>query len=185
MSLVCLRPGGFLRRQSFRHALVAVAACVLSGSIVRASAIASTSVGCPTSSFVIDPSLADTTLVAFFGKAWGQVVAVQDTIVSAVTVWMPPMRGSFGLSMQLFVCQVDSSGFAVPGLLVLTGPTIDGEAGDGINSTPCRIALSPPAMLPGKGRYCFAVKENTCGEAFTLLAESHPVSTLGAFEFGP
>ena len=140
---------------------------------------ASSLAACPTKSvFSIDPSHADTALLVFNGRAWGQVVAVQDTVLSAVTVYLPPILGSQGLDMQLFVTQVDTSGFPL-GDIVLTGPILDGALGDGSSPTPCTFVLDPPVALPGKRRYCFAIQEYSCSGAFMLLGDIHSTYSLG------
>src|SRR5689334_9578385 len=63
---------------------------------------------CQSSSIAIDVAQSDTSLIAFSGKSWGQVLLTPQTQVAAVTVWLPPIQGSISAAMHLFIAQTDT-----------------------------------------------------------------------------
>lgn len=142
---------------------------------------------CPTTFVSTDTSTADTTLLVYFGRAYGQVFLATDTVLQGITVYRPAVDVADYDQVKLYILGVDNNGTPVTSNIILDGPAFEGPLGDGVHPVPVRFTLNPPVTLPRLGLYCFAVKENFCDGAFHLIGgrkNAYPYGMAWEFEKG-
>ena len=123
----------------------------------------------------LDTTFANSIVVPFFGRAWGQVFLAPDTLVKSITVWRRyHLEGVINLDpMHLYITKVDSTGRPLVEEVLLDGPSIViSTVGDGMTNDKVQYSFDPPFSLPEPGRYFFAIKEEWCDAHFILLSDS-------------
>jgi hypothetical protein len=119
-------------------------------------------------------------------RAWGQVFTAEDTVVAAITIWRTATPTISFSPLHLYVLSVDANGAPNPFTgVILNGPIIMPPGA--VDGQPERIEfqLSPPLVLPGRGKYFFALKEDI-GAVFTLWGFStNPYPGGAAWMLGP
>jgi hypothetical protein len=140
--------------------VIALAGTVVSSSIGRAE--------CRRDSHMVDTTGATTHVPAMWGAAPGTTFIARDTVISAITVWRIPNQAVNRSDMKLWIVEVDSTGRPQNHRVVFEGPTLRAPPGDGMNATPTRFELNPPAILPYRGKFAFMV-QNLCEWFFGLL----------------
>jgi len=113
-------------------------------------------------------------LLAFDGRAWGEVFLAQDTLVEAITVWRWPADTTNVTPLQLYITGAVAVGsdFVPSGRILLSGSTLANPYGDGVHPVEYRYALQPAFALPARGHYYFGVKETTCFSSVPILADT-------------
>jgi hypothetical protein len=132
----------------------------------------------------LDTSLANLNDVAFFGRAWSQVFAAGDTLISSITVWRPATPYPNATPVNLYILDVrqyadtltgpDPLRILLEGLQVSLPSTSD-------QPLPARFVLDPPFALPHRGTYAFAAQEGDpyCQGGFVFMFD-----TLNAYPDG-
>jgi hypothetical protein len=139
---------------------------------------------CATVHTVIDTTAADTIALVYAGRAYGEVVAIRDTIVQAITLWRPAIPAANYDYVQLYVMSADDGGVPDPYDVIVMGPVTAGPLGDGTHPVAWRTEFNPPLVLRSNRKYCFAGKEWNCLGAFNLLASTrNPYAEGAAWEF--
>lgn len=119
---------------------------------------------------VVDASPPDTVVLAFDGRGYGQVIQVQDTLVSQIRFEMPESLAFAWLRAILYVMAVKPDG--TPDVLdfpIESGPVISTPPDPGTDPVPLVFTFDPPLVLPQLGRYYFNVTEENCGGFINLL----------------
>lgn len=138
--------------------------------------------GCQTKTLSVDVASADTALIAFFGRSWGETFVAQETLIASISVWLPaPDTIDFGTG-HLYIMDVDSTGTPDVHLahILLDGPVLFAPIGDGIHPTEFKFVLDPPFSLPRRGTYYFCVKANDCLTVIRMLADTMNAYVDGA-----
>lgn len=101
----------------------------------------------------VPPTLADTVVLAYETRGFGQVFFAPDTLVQAVSAWRPSVTDFEWLPWQVVVTEVDSAGRPDVFRILLHGPVLVVPPGDGMNPVEYRFVFDPPLALPRRGRY--------------------------------
>lgn len=150
----------------------------------RAQAVAATataqSPGCVAESTYTFTGQPDTFVFILPNRAWGQTVIATDSLLDGVTVWLTPLpAGTYSLELHLFITATDSTGVPLTTNVILNGPTLLGEASDGVNPIRCSILVDPALRLVRNTRYFIAIQEPTCVEPLSLLACTNDLDPIG------
>jgi hypothetical protein len=129
-------------------------------------------VQCTTTHVAVDTVGADTSLVCFNSRGWGEVVRTSDTLAVSFTVWRTAFENFVPYKARLFVERVDSTDTPIVGSVLYAGPSVTGAFGDGAHPVPLVFSIEPPLALPGPGKYYFNVSEASCFGNFSLMAVS-------------
>ncbi len=122
-----------------------------------------------------DTSFANASLGVYFGRAWCETFLATDTVITAISVWVPGGTPSAAVSrLYVLETQVDEYGVLPDPLAVLlTGPQ-HGYPDSGESPVRVRFELDPPLSLPDTGWYAFAIKEDhwSCSLFYPLLLDT-------------
>jgi hypothetical protein len=130
----------------------------------------------------LDPSTWNTSRAADLGSAIGQTFLAEDTLITRITLWLPPnYPTAFGA--HLYVTGVDVNGRPNTGEVFLDGPTVHVD-----NNVPpgqfieMPFVLDPPLALPRPGTYAFFLRTEFCSPAswFIVANNTNPYPD-GAF----
>ena len=128
---------------------------------------------CPPMIVGVDTSAFNIDLPVYDGSAYGQVFEAADTILQAVSVWRGPVPTN--VPLRSYVVELDSTGTPDYNRILRMGPTLDIPNGDGVHPLRVRFAFEPPVILPGPGRYEFAVQvapDPVCDGANDVVGDS-------------
>jgi hypothetical protein len=100
---------------------------------------------------------ADSGVVAWGCRGWGQVFLARDTLIHSISIWRPAKPDSDAQPRYLFITDADSVGPRTNRLL-LTAPPIVHQVGDGIHPVEYRWVFDPPFALPRKGLFFFDIQ---------------------------
>ncbi len=126
-------------------------------------------------------------LQPFSCRAAGEIFVARDTLIEAISVWRSAQRTNDLTPWQLFITGVNSA-FGYPDVLqvLLTGPTLVNQFGDGIHPVEFRFAFDPPFALPASGKYFFCIKEITGFSSLPIVADTTDSYPDGqAWSIGP
>ena len=111
----------------------------------------------------LDPSIWNTSRPADLGRAVGQTFLAQDTLITRITVWLPPNFPS-SIGAHLYITGADSTnGQPDTGDILLDGPT--SFANNGVppgQFIDLVFDLDPPLSLPRPGLYAFFIRTEHC-----------------------
>ncbi|MGH7740939.1 MAG: hypothetical protein ACRENS_02835 [Candidatus Eiseniibacteriota bacterium] len=140
----------------------------------RPSAMPFTSAGCRVIHLGIDTVGANDFKDVFNSEGEGQVVNVQETQVTAFTVYLTAFaNNSIPYFARLYVTNSDLNGRPVTSSVLYEGPIVQGPFGDGVHPLPWTFDISPPLTLSHPGLYYFNVTEGSCFiGTFWLLADT-------------
>lgn len=112
---------------------------------------------CAPSSISVDHALADSSVLAWGCRGFGQVFLATDTLIQSISIWRPPQPALDGRPRFLFITGTDSLGRPdIDRLLLDAGPLVR-QVGDGVSPVEYRWVFDPPFALPGRGKYFFDV----------------------------
>jgi len=97
-----------------------------------------------------------------FSHGLAQTFVAPDTLVSAISVWLPISRRNLAIPLRLFILNTDADGRPLPDAPVADGGELDTGNVDGTRSARFTYVFDPPAMLPASGRYAVALVPSTC-----------------------
>jgi hypothetical protein len=125
----------------------------------------------------LEPSIWNTSREADLGRAVGQTFLAQDTLISRITVWLPPNFPN-SIGAHLYVTGVDTTnGQPDTGDILLDGPTV--YANNGVppgEFIDMVFDLDPPLSLPRPSTYCFFIRTEHCspGSWFIIANNANP-----------
>lgn len=105
------------------------------------------------------------------GEAGGETFDAADTLIQSIAVWRLAGQTPYGGHLKLWITEADSTGVPQLDRRVLDGPVITVPFGDGIHPIKMEWSFDPPAVLPRKGKYYFAVQD-WCGGHWSLLVST-------------
>ena len=128
---------------------------------------------CPTNTVSIDTSMANSKVVVWSGRAWGQVFLAPDTLIQSITVWRYSIPEVNEFPMKLYISEIDSTERPITDQLLLDGPSVVLTLeGDGVTPERVDYVFDPPFALPRTGKFFFAIKDELCFGAFGLLSDT-------------
>jgi hypothetical protein len=166
-------------------ALVLGTAAAVAPSVARAE-IGDPSVGGCLATTVTGLDVARSNGVQFIRLSRGlaQVFVAGDTLVRAVSVWLPDTRVVLTLPMHLYLYRTDADGRPVPESPVADGGILDTGELDGVGAARFTYRFDPPAMLPAPGRYALALVPDRCGVIPVLTDGGDDFSDGDLWELG-
>jgi hypothetical protein len=127
----------------------------------------------------LEPSTWNTSRPADLGSAVGQTFLAEDTLITGITVWLPPNFPS-SIGAHLYVTGVDATnGRPNTGDILLDGPTVlannNVPPGQFIDMV---FELNPPLALPSPGSYAFFIRTEHCspGSWYIVANNTNPYS---------
>ncbi|HUK63849.1 MAG TPA: hypothetical protein VLV15_10955 [Dongiaceae bacterium] len=117
-------------------------------------------------------------------RGLAQVFTAPDTLVRAVTVWLPDTRLVLTIPMHLFLYGTDAGGRPLPDSPVADGGSLDTGDLDAVGAVRVTFRFDPPAMLPAPGRYAVALVPDRCGVIPVLTDGSDDFSEGDLWELG-
>ncbi len=162
----------WIQKTALLGAIVALNAALVGGEETSKGSVAWAQ-PCLVNTVSIDTSMANSWVVAWAGRAWGQVFLAPDTLIQSITVWRRSIPGVNEFPMKLYISEVDSTERPITDQLLLDGPsvvlTIDG---DGVTPERVDYVFDPPFALPRTGKFFFAIKDEVCFGAVDLLSNN-------------
>ena len=121
----------------------------------------------------IDTSMANSHVVPWSGRAWGQVFLAPDTLIQSITVWRRSLPEVNPAPMKLYISEVDSTERPITVQLLLDGPSVVLTTHpDTVTTERVDFVFDPPFALPRTGKFFFAIKDEICFAAFGLLSDT-------------
>jgi hypothetical protein len=128
---------------------------------------------CATRSIGLDTTQANTYLLFYTGRSYGQTFTTQDTLIESITIWRAAVLPVDNTPLRMFITEVDSTGRPDVFHIVNSGAIIIIPPGDSVHATAGTWAYLPPLALPHRGMFCFAVHDNLyCSDAEPLLGST-------------
>jgi hypothetical protein len=127
---------------------------------------------CTTRSIGLDTTQANTYLLFYTGRSYGQTFTTQDTLIESITIWRAAVLPVDNTALRMFITEVDSTGRPDVFHIVNSAAIIIIPPGDSVHATPGTWAYSPPLALPHRGMFCFAVHDDYCVDAEPLLGST-------------
>src|SRR5437773_6370985 len=130
--------------------------------------------GCASDTIGIDVSLANNYSGAFLGECPAETFLAADTLLEFLRVWRAASETDNVIGMHLYI--TDTRPWGRPDLtqILLDGPTIVHEFGDGIHPIEFKWEWDPPLVLPHKGLYAFFLMESPCVGFWDIYASGNP-----------
>ena len=121
----------------------------------------------------LDTTQANTYLVFYTGRSYGQTFTTGDTLIESITSWRGSPTPVDNTPLRLFITEVDSAGKPDVFHIVNSSAVIVVPPGDSVHATPGVFAFSPPLALPHRGMFCFVVHDDLyCSDAEPLLGST-------------
>lgn len=144
---------------------------------------------CSPLSIGVPPDEADTSVVSWGCRGWGEVFPAPDTLIHSISVWGPaPLDNR---RRELFITETgyDSVyGFgAYPDVnRVLFGPSLlTPSPWDGVHAPEYRYVFDPPFALPHRGYFFFDIMAETVSSYPDLASTTNPYANGAIWETGP
>jgi len=103
----------------------------------------------------VDSSYADTSTTDFLCRGLSQGFYAEDTLITSLTVWVPPPNDYSTYPRILFIGGVRGNGTYDPAQSILGPDTLFHAVHDAVNPIPYRWDFDPPIALPHSGLYAF------------------------------
>jgi hypothetical protein len=122
----------------------------------------------------LDLSIWNTSRPADLGRSIAQTFLAEDTLITGITVWLPPDHPT-AFGAHLYVTDVDeTNGRPNTDQILLDGPTVhvnnDVPPGQFIEMP---FVLDPPLALPRPGMYAFFLRTEFCSPASWSIVASN------------
>ena len=141
------------------------------------SACPATGDSCGVVTIDIPVAVADTFVLAYETRGYGQVFLAPDTLVHAISAWRPSVTDFEWLPWQVVVTEVDAGGRPDVSRIVRHGPILVVPPGDGVNPVEYRFVFDPPLALPRRGSYFADFYVADCfGIIHMLASNTNPYS---------
>jgi hypothetical protein len=138
----------------------------------------------------VDATRADTSVVAYFCRGYGQVFLAADTLIQSISIWRPAERALDGAPRHLFITETGTDpGYPLvyPDVrrVLLDAGLVVNSVGDGIHPVEYRWVFNPPFALPHRGKFFLAVLASE-GSVWLLSAvTTDPYPDGEAWELSP
>ncbi|NOT35312.1 MAG: hypothetical protein HOP12_14305 [Candidatus Eisenbacteria bacterium] len=96
-------------------------------------------------------------------RGLAQTFRTDDTLVRAVTVWLPGPSRVLRAPLRVYLTLADHAGRPRLDQIIAEGPPVSRGAGDGIRPSRFEFTFSPPLALPARGTYAVVVIADECG----------------------
>ncbi len=150
--------------------LMATIVCVLTGwALTQAEAQL-----CAGDTVGVDVSLADNAAGTLFGESPGQTFLAVDTLLSFLRVWRWATEDSNSIGMRLYITDTSPDGTPDLRYILVNGPTIVHQYGDGIHPIEFVWRWEPPLALPHRGLFSFFVMQDPCFGFWDLMSTDNP-----------
>ncbi len=164
--------------------------CVLSGWLYVAATRAAMGAACTETTIGVAIARADSFAVAYLCRGYGQVFAAPDTLIHSITIWRPADDAADGQARCLFITDVrlGADSLVIPDTptVLLAGPCIVNEFGDGVHPMEYRFTFDPPFVLPHNGNFFFVIQGEEKFSGFRMLAAAgNPYPEGDSWETGP
>jgi hypothetical protein len=142
---------------------------------------------CTPKAFGLDTAQANTYLVFYTGRGYGQTFTTDDTLLGSVTIWRGAPRPIDNTPLRMFITEVDTAGTPDVFRIINSDVVLTIPPGDSVHATAGTWVFSPPLALPHRGMFCFAVHDDLyCLDSAPLLASSaNPYGGGRAWRFTP
>lgn len=119
-----------------------------------------------------------------FDRGLAQSFFASDTLVHAISVWLPgaARRGTFPL--HLSVTRADESGRPLLDERIADAGGLRDESGQGVRPVRYRYVFSPPLSLPRPGAYAIVLLPGECGIASPFMTAGDAMRDGRLFEVG-
>jgi hypothetical protein len=133
----------------------------------------------------VDTTRADTLVMAYFCRGFGQTFLAPDTLIQSLSIWRPAQPPSDGQPRYLFITETDSLGRPAVQQLILGGPSLVRLVGDGVHPVEYRFEFDPPFALPHRGKFFFVIQADFNGAFAIPAATTNPYPDGEGWETGP
>jgi hypothetical protein len=141
-------------------------------------------------SVAVDPARADTTVLAYLCRGYGQVFLASDTLIQSISIWRPAQPPLDGRPRHLFITETitdprDQRLYPDVQRVLLDAGLLVNVVGDGIHPVEYRWVFDPPFALPHRGKFFFAVlaSENSAWLIPAVTTDPYPEGE--AWELSP
>lgn len=107
-----------------------------------------------------------------------------DTLVRAISVWLPGYYRRLPFPLHLYVTRADRAGRPLLEAVIADGGTSREGAGRGMGPARFTFAFSPPLSLPEPGAYAFVLMPDECGVAALLTTAGDAMPRGALWEIG-
>jgi hypothetical protein len=104
-----------------------------------------------------------------------QSFVAADTLVRAISVWLPGTARTLSFPLHLYVTRADAEGRPLLDERIADGGSLTSGRGDGMHPARFAFEFSPPLSLPEPGAYAFVLMPDACGIASLLTTVGHPM----------
>jgi len=168
-----------------RFAALALAAALASASLAHAGTTPGRLTAC-TSARRLGP---DTTAVGSsrqvgLDRGLAQTFVTADTLVRAVSVWLPGTARKLGFPFHLYVTRADHDGRPLLDDVIADGGTLTTGRGSGMHPARFVFEFTPPLSLPAPGAYAIVFMPDECGIASLLTTAGDLVRDGRLWEVG-
>ena len=120
----------------------------------------------------IDPSIADNAGGDALGESVGQTFYAADTLMTFLRVWRVENQQNNIIGMHLYITMTLPSGEPDMNGVLVDGPTLVNQFGDGVHPIEFEWQWDPPLALPHRGEYTFFLGQDPCIGYWDILTKT-------------